>query len=246
MYTFLKSVDFEGLEIAPTRIFPEKAYDQLEEAQLFKQQILSNYSLEIPSMQAICFGRSEAIFGTEEERSSIMEYIKKAIDFAAVLECKNLVFGSPKNRIIGKGQETIAFSFFEELGIYAASKDTVLAMEPNPEIYGTNFLNTTTEAINFVKEIKSTGLKVNVDLGTIIYNTETLDTIADNIDLINHIHISEPNLEPITERAIHVELYGLLKEYKYGNFVSIEMKNANDISVVKNTIHYIKDVFKRK
>lgn len=245
MYSFLKSEDFEGLEIAPTRIFPNNAYDYLKEAEDFKQQIQKEYNLSIPSMQAICFGRNEAIFGTEDERSSIKEYIKKAIDFASVLECRNLVFGSPKNRIIGEGQEAIAFSFFGDLAIYAALKNTVLAIEPNPEIYGTNFLNTTIQAIDFAKEVNNKGLKVNVDLGTILYNNESLDVIADNIDLINHIHISEPYLEPILERTIHTDLYRLLKEYNYGNFVSIEMKNTNDISIVTNTIHYVKDVFKR-
>lgn len=245
MYLFLKSEDFDGLEIAPTRLFSE-AYDKMAEAQLFKQHLHQKYNLTIPSMQAICFGRNEAIFGTEEEKHRIMGHIKKAIDFAAVLECKNLVFGSPKNRIIGESQEDVAVNFFAELGKYADSRNTVLSMEPNPKIYGTNFLNTTDEAIDFVKEIKSNGLKVNVDLGTIIHNNETLDAIADNINLINHIHISEPYLEPITERVIHTDLYLLLKEYKYGNFVSIEMKNANDIQGVENSIHYVKDVFKRK
>ena len=119
-------------------------------------------------------------------------------------------------------------------------------MEPNPEIYGTNFLNTTTEAVDFVKKINNQGLKVNVDMGTIIHNNESLDVIANNIDFINHIHISEPYLEPITEREIHTELYKLLKKYSYGNFISIEMKNTNDIQLVKNAIHYITNVFKRK
>lgn len=245
MYSFLKSEDFEGLEIAPTRLFPDNAYDHLKEAKDFKQHILQRYKLSIPSMQAICFGRHEAIFGTEEERNNIKGYIQKAIDFASVLECRNLVFGSPKNRIIGEGQESTALSFFGDLAVYAASKKTVLAIEPNPEIYGTNFLNTTTQAINFSKEVNNKGLKVNVDLGTIIYNDESLDVIADNIDLINHIHVSEPYLEPIQERVIHTDLYRLLNEYKYKNFVSIEMKNTNDISIVSNAIHYLKDVFKR-
>lgn len=246
MYSFLKSEGFEGLEIAPTRLFPENAYDKLAEAQLFEHLLYQKYNLTIPSMQAICFGRDEAIFGTAEERNSLKQYIKKAIDFASVLKCKNLVFGSPKNRIIGDNQEDAAVDFFSELGNYAEAKNTVFSMEPNPEIYGTNFLNTTGEAIDFVKEIKCNGLKVNVDLGAIIYNNETVDTIANNIDLINHIHISEPYLEPISERAIHRELYLLLKEYKYDNFVSIEMKNTNDVSLVKNAIYYLKDVFKTK
>lgn len=246
MYSFLKSEGFEGLEIAPTRLFPENAYDKLVEAQFLEQLLYQKYHLTVPSMQSICFGRNEAIFGSEEERNSIKAHIKKAIDFAVVLKCKNLVFGSPKNRIIGESQESVAFDFFAELGEYADAKKTVISMEPNPEIYGTNFLNTTVEAIDFVKEIKSKGLKVNVDLGTIIYNNETLDAIANNIELINHIHISEPFLEPIAERAIHTELYLLLMEYKFRNFVSIEMKNAEDIQGVKNSIHYVKNVFKRK
>lgn len=246
MYTFLKSAGFEGLEIAPTRIILENPYDKLKEAEAFKNNLKTDFSLAIPSIQAICFGRSEAIFGTEDERGNIKDYIKKAIDFAKVLECNNLVFGCPKNRIIGENQQGIALSFFDELGTYAHQNKTVLAMEPNPEIYGTNFLNTTAQAIDFVKEINNEGLKVNVDLGTIIHNNESLDAIANNIDLINHIHISEPYLEPIKESRIHRDLYNLLKEYKYGNFVSIEMKNSNDIATVTNTIHYIKDAFKRK
>ena len=132
MHFFLKSAGFEGLEIAPTRIIPENPYDKLKEAEAFKNTLKADFSLTIPSLQAICFGRTEAIFATEEERESIKEYIKKAIDFASVLDCKNLVFGSPKNRIIGENQEDIALSFFNELGTYANEKNTILAMEPNP------------------------------------------------------------------------------------------------------------------
>lgn len=246
MHFFLKSAGFEGLEIAPTRIIPENPYDKLKEAEAFKNTLKADFSLTIPSLQAICFGRTEAIFATEEERESIKEYIKKAIDFASVLDCKNLVFGSPKNRIIGENQEDIALSFFNELGTYANEKNTILAMEPNPDIYGTNFLNTTQQAVNFVKEIKNKGLKINVDLGTIIHNKEDIAIIANNIQLINHIHISEPFLEPITERNIHKDLYQLLKESNYSHYISIEMKNTNDTAIVKNAMYYIKDVFKRK
>lgn len=246
IHAFLKKIGFKGLEIAPTRIIPENPYDKLTEAKDFKKHLEYDFNLTIPSMQAICFGRSEAIFGTEEERNSIKKYIKKAIDFASVLNCKNLVFGSPKNRIIGENQEEIAFSFFDELGTYAIEKNTILSMEPNPDIYGTNFLNTTQEAFDFVTKINNKGLKVNVDLGTIIHNNEAISIIEDNINLINHIHISEPFLEPIVERLIHKQLNEILVSNNYSDFVSIEMKNTNDVSIVKNAIYYINDVFKRK
>ena len=246
MYSYLNQVGFSGLEIAPTRIFLENPFDKVQEAIAFKEKLHKKYNLEIASMQAICFGRNEALFGEESERNSIIEYIKKAIDFAQVLGCKNLVFGSPKNRIIKEGQHDLALSLFLELGIYSEKRNTTFAIEPNPAIYGTNFLNTTQETIAFVKENNSKGLKVNIDLGTLIHNKEDLGLLQDNINLINHIHVSEPYLEQIKEREIHLELYKMLKKSGYQKYISIEMKNLNDIQTVKETINYIKSVFNDK
>lgn len=239
MYDFLKKVNFSGLEIAPTRIFPENPYEKLNEATEFSIQLKKMYQLEISSMQSICFGKNEAIFGSAEERKSISDYVKKSIDFAQSIGCKNLVFGSPKNRIIGENQEEVAIDFFKELGNYAAIKDTILALEPNPEIYGTNFINTTNQAFDLVKQIESDGLKVNFDFGTFLYNEEKLNDIEENLQWINHIHISEPYLELIQEREIHQELINMLIKNNYNKYVSIEMKNLNSLEFVKNTILYL-------
>mgnify|MGYP003543196000 FL=1 len=52
MFTFLKSVGFEGLEIAPTRIIAENPYDKLKEAEEFKNNLNRDFNLSIPSMQS--------------------------------------------------------------------------------------------------------------------------------------------------------------------------------------------------
>ncbi|GEP50028.1 hypothetical protein FNO01nite_07000 [Flavobacterium noncentrifugens] len=243
MYAFLQEAGFSGLEIAPTRIFSENPYEHLEAAADFSDQLKENFQLEISSMQSICFGRNEAIFGTKDEREAIFNYVKKSIDFAAAMHCNNLVFGSPKNRIIGTNQMDVAFDFFGKLGCYADSKGTVMALEPNPDIYGTNFINTTQQAIDFVKEAAVPGLKINLDFGTFLHNNESLDLISDHLPLMNHIHISEPYLEKIEHRELHRELAILLKEQQYDRFVSIEMKNLNDIEAVKKTVLYLKETF---
>ena len=108
MYAFLKEKKCTGIEIAPTRIFPEKPYSDLEKVADFRDELNANYGLQVVSMQSICYGRNEAIFSSEDERNSLLEYIKQSIDFASVLGCKNLVFGSPKNRNINPNQEEIA------------------------------------------------------------------------------------------------------------------------------------------
>lgn len=244
MYKYLQKASYQGIEIAPTRIFAENPYDQLLQAQKFAEDISNNYNLLICSMQSIWYSKIEQLFGDENERDILLEYTKKAIDFAHVIGCKNLVFGCPKNRVIpNHSQYSIAIEFFRKLGEYASLKKTVVAIEPNPPLYNTNFINTTEDAFTLCCDVNSTGIGVNVDFGTIIENNESLDIIERNLQFVNHIHISEPNLVKIEKRPLHRELAAILNEGNYKKFVSIEMKQYEDISVIKETIDYITEVY---
>lgn len=241
LYNIISQKGFEGIEIAPTRIFEEKPYEHIEEAKQFAKELYEKYNLKISSMQSIWFGKQEKIFRTLEERKVLLKYTKKAIDFADAIDCKNLVFGCPKNRVVfnlEKDYQT-AIDFFKEIGEYANGKNTCIAIEPNPTIYNTNFITKTQEAIKIVKEINSDGIKVNLDLGTMIENKEDISILKNNIGLINHVHISEPNLEIIKTRELHRELIKLLKEEKYNKYVSIEMKNGNNVEDIENVLNYI-------
>lgn len=243
IYEQLRRLNVEAIEIAPTRIFPEDTYLKLEEAKEFKRKLKSQYGLSISSMQSIWYGKTENIFRSNREREVLLEYTKLAIEFASVLECKNLVFGCPKNRVVYNEKDYItAMEFFDELGEYAYQNNTVLSLEPNPVIYNTNFINTTEEAMLMVKQIKSQGFKVNLDTGTMISNNENLDVVKENIDLIHHIHISEPHLEIIQPRNLHIQLAELLSGV-YHNYISIEMGKREDIKDIYKSIEYIKEVF---
>ena len=239
MYAFLSKSGFSGLEIAPTRIFPQNPYDDIPAAKKYADNMKEKYNIEISSMQSIWFGITENIFGSENDRSRLVNYTKKAVDFAKAVNCKNLVFGCPKNR--NKPDDaavSIACDFFSEVGRYAENNNTVIALEPNPPYYNTNFINKTTEAFDFVKKINCGGLLVNVDLGTCINYNESIELLSENIDLINHIHISEPMLAPIEKRDIHAKL----KTLAYNKYFSIEMKNMDDLNLVKQTVTYIKEI----
>lgn len=240
MYQFLFDNGFTGLEIAPTRLIEDKPYEHLNQAKDICKELKNIYHLEIVSMQSIWFGREEKLFNTIEERKFLLEYTKKAILFAQTIQCPNLVFGSPKNRCISNMSDlVIAKDFFREIGEYAMEHDTVVSIEANPTIYNTNFINTTQEAFDFVKEINCQGLKVNVDLGTMIVESSSINILIKNIDWINHIHISEPYLAAIEPRIIHKQL----KELQYDKYFSIEMSNKSTIEEVKNAMLYIKGVF---
>ncbi len=242
MYQFLKDTGFQGLEIAPTRIYPDAPYDKLVEAKEWSINLKEKYGLEVPSMQSIWYGHQEKIFGTKEERQILIDYTKKAIDFAEKVDCKNLVFGNPRNRDTDDiaGNYPVAIDFFREIGEYALEHNTCIAIEPNPTIYNTRFLNFTEQAVEMAYKSGSAGIKVNVDLGTIIYNQEDINYLKQIPEYINHVHISEPGLNLIENRELHCQLFEILNSIGYNHFVSIEMGNKGDLLKVKEIVSYVK------
>lgn len=240
VFSLMHKYEFTGLEIAPTKIFPENPYAKLEEAKNWSEKLRKEHGFSVSSMQSIWYGRSENIFRSEEERKILSDYTINAIDFASVSGCKNLVFGCPKNRNKPENtDENVVINFFKTLGDYAFSKNTCIGMEANPSIYNTNFINTTESALNLIKKVDSNGFKLNLDVGTMIQNQETIEILKGYSDLINHVHISEPFLKKIEKREVHRDLIAFLKSGKYDGFVSIEMELTENLSDLEDVMRYI-------
>lgn len=244
VYKMMKKYKFTGLEIAPTRIFPEHPYDKLEEANIWSHKIIKENGFTVPSMQSIWYGCSEKLFGTGNERESLFEYTKKAIDFAAMIQCKNLVFGCPLNRDMPKGADvSVAVDFFKGIGDYAKKRGTIIGMEANPPMYHTNYINDTPSALKLIEQVGSEGFLLNLDVGTMIQNQEALSELVGKSHLINHVHISEPGLKPIKKRSFHQELAKWLRKEKYSGFVSVEIGKTDDLSILEKCFRYVCYVF---
>lgn len=242
MYAFLAKIGIDGIEIAPTHIFPAAPYDRAREAELYAKWLKECYGLEISSMQSIWYGRAEEIFEDKKQRKILLEYTKKAFEFAHAIKCKNLVFGCPKNRNMKSEDDwKIAEEFFGQLGKMAQNEEVVLALEPNPVIYKTNFINSTKDAYELVRRLDMAGIKINYDLGTVISNGEEISDISRYIEEIHHIHVSEPMLMPIKFEDVHTRLFRILHSLDYKNYVSIEMKNIDDIRKVQNIAEQFKE-----
>lgn len=244
VYSLMKEYGFTGLEIAPTRIFPERPYELIPEAAAWSSALMENYGFSVSSMQSIWFGRQEQLFGTDDERKTLLDYTKKAVGFAAAVGCKNLVFGCPRNRAVPKGTDSdLAIGFFREIGDYAAQNGTIIGMEANPEIYHTNYINDTPSALELVKRVDSKGFRLNLDVGTMVHNHEDVASLEDSVQLISHVHISEPELKEIEPRRLHLDLKKILLDESYRGYVSIEMGKTDDLSVIEEKMKYVRSVF---
>ena len=255
VYALMKTYGYTGLEIAPTRFFENDPYENPERVQNWRAEFGASTGFDIPSMQSIWFGRTEKLFADAQQRRVLLEYTKKAVDFASIIRCANLVFGSPKNRALPDRADRAVWQqgicFFQEIGAYASARQTVVGMEANPAIYNTNYINTTREACALIREVSSDGFRLNLDTGTMLENQEPVEVLEGSAGLIHHVHISEPFLKPVAtdrdRRLFHGELAAFLRENNYQGYVSVEMGKTQDedgrISMLDEILAYGKEMF---
>lgn len=238
--SLMKKLGYTGLEAAPTRLVGENPYTKLDQAAKISGQLREEYGLCIPSLQSIWYGQQGSLFDPVDALR-LADYTCRAVDFAAAVGCPSLVFGNPRQRVIPAGTDPdSAMPFFQKIADYARAHGAVIALEANPPVYGTNFCNTSEDAFTFARRVP--GLAVNYDLGTLLTNGESLIPLFENLDLVSHIHLSEPGLAPLEPRPLHRELAHQLREFGYQGFVSIEMK-TQPLEIAERVLQYAAEVF---
>lgn len=237
-YETLAAQSVQGLEVAPGLLF-DGAEDVFEPEEVFAQarmREIAGAGLTLVSMQSLLFGvDGAALFEGEAALGRFIKGMERAIDLAGRFEIPNLVFGSPKQRVIPgtmsleRATENAAM-VFQQLGDRAASAGTIIAMEANPAVYGTNFLNDTKSVLEFVEMIHHPAIKIVLDVGALHLNGEfdkSAELITEQAKFLSHVHLSEPYLvsAPATVESA-ASILQALQAVKYNHWVSIEMKAA--------------------
>ena len=207
-------------------------------------------SINFHSMQSLLYGLGNYSIFINSEHKILIERLKKTFEIAEILEVKNLIFGSPKNRIfVHKKREEnlkIAKEFFNNVSNVMADFNCILSIEPNPKLYGSDFIVNSMECINFIKDINKKNLRVHIDIGSSKINNENLNNIfRNNSYLINSIHISEPNLIKIYDKNHHIISSKSIKKYCKNNILSIEIANKNikNLQELSSNISFIKEIY---
>jgi D-psicose/D-tagatose/L-ribulose 3-epimerase len=244
----LHEFNVNGLEVAPSKVHPTPEDANINDIENFKEFWLEN-KIEIVAMQSLLFNKSHlSIFG--ESNQETQTYLQSIIDLAGHLSAKALVFGSPKNRLVGEMEYGKAYSkaidFFCELGDHAMKRDVYICIEANPIQYGCDFITSTLEGQQFVRDVSHKAIKLQLDTGTIFLNEENpIMTITKCLPDIGHFHISEPYLQLVGQHG-HTYIAEALKDLAYVGWFSIEMKNNlnqdNKLSV-RQALQYVNKIY---
>lgn len=232
----LKSYGVNAIDIVPGKYFPDPFKTSCADTIRIKQWWMS-HDIEITGMQALLSGaKGLNLFDSSKSRHAMLEYLTEVCRIGAMLGATRLVFGSPRNRNLNGLLESqaieIAIPFFRQLGSIAQSFGVVICIEPNPSCYGADFMTTSMETAKIVREVAHAGIRMQLDTGAIIINEEDVHEVLQNCaSLIEHIHVSEPNLVPLGEgRTNHAKMAEALRQQLPNKIVSIEMLATKDES----------------
>ena len=98
-YKKLYKLRIRHIEVAPNLIFPdsENSLKPSRKEKSLLLNLLNSNGLKIVSMQSILYGKNcESFFYGEDQKKNFLKLMKYAIELAADMNIKNVVFGCPK------------------------------------------------------------------------------------------------------------------------------------------------------
>ena len=251
--SLLKDYGVEGIEIAPTKYWPDPISATPAEIKGLKSR-LNNAGFEIPAAQALLYGHPElVIFRDAETRARTLEYLVQIGILCSKLGIKTLIFGSPKNRVRKElpmsAAMDIASNFFYSVAQKITPLEITLSIEPNPKEYGCDFIQTTQEGLEFVQHVNHPNFRLHLDTSAMTLNKEDpAQVIPLCLSMTRHVHISEPHLGlPGSRQTDHRLIAATLKRSGYDGWVSIEMRSgieADNSVTVRRALEYTRSIYR--
>lgn len=237
----------DAIDIAPGKYFPQPT--QTTDCEIANVKAWwSSRGIEIVGMQALLFGTTGLnVFGDASTQLGLLAHLDSVCRIGAGLGARKLVFGSPRNRdrsgLTDEQVQSIATAFFRRLGMIAERHNVVVCLEPNPTHYGANFMTTTAETAQVVREVHHPSIQMQFDSGAITLNREHVEAeLSMCANLISHIHASEPDLVPLGDHgADHHAIHEVLARFLPSHVVTIEMlatQNEPHLDAIERALKY--------
>jgi D-psicose/D-tagatose/L-ribulose 3-epimerase len=225
----LRDAGVGRVEIAPTKKWPAPLEVPAHHLAAYRAWWESE-GFTIVALQSLIYGQPDlTIFGDASARAATLGHLSRMCRLAGQLGASVLVFGAPKNRLIGDmpaaAVEAIAVPFFRSLGRVAADEGVVFCIEPNPTTYGADFVTTSTEGANLVRAVGHAGFGLHLDTAAMTLSGEDpAVAIPSVIDLVRHFHASEVKLAPVGAGTVtHAAFGAALITAGYAGTISVEM-----------------------
>jgi len=222
------------IEIPPLKFFPKYNFSK-KRVNKFKK-LLNKYKIKISSVQAIFYKTNLNIFEINDEKK-VLYHLKKIILFCDKLKIKNIIFGSPVNRVKKNINIDCANRIFahilNKLSIELKTKKINFCIEPNAKIYKCDYINNSQEAVKFIKRYRLSNIYINFDTGNALLERDYAKVSKNDLRYFKNFQVSEKNLGALKKDfKKHIKL---LKKHQLNNkYLSLEMVNIDIDQIQKN------------
>lgn len=195
------------IDLAPSKYFPNLATVSATEVEHVRRR-WNDRGISLIGMQSLLFGTTGLnVFGDSVCQDRLLSHLESVFKVGAELGITKAVFGSPRNRLRGARSDSEALheavDFFRRAGDLAMHHDMILCLEPNPTIYGADFMTNIDLTASVAKAAAHPGIGMQWDTGAMFINQEDPATAMNgHASIVGHIHISEPQLAPIGSSEI--------------------------------------------
>lgn len=167
--------------------------------------------------------------GPKVDYEVISAYLDQALQRAAALGVKIIVFGSSGARNVPEGfSKAIAWQQIIRLLQFVDDKvkpfGLTVVIEPLNKLES-NIINSLTEGLQMVKEVSRKNIKLLVDYYHLVLEKEDTEVLLEAGSMIRHVHFSKPKgrvFPKETDEDDYYSFFRVLKRTGYNSRVSVE------------------------
>ena len=243
----LRDLECEGVELAPSCIWPEPVEASAQERKRVRELIQSN-GLEVTAFHALLYTRPDLqLFKDRKSRQSTVDYLVQLARLCADLGGTALIFGSPKNRMRGdrdhKESLEWAADAFREVADKGGELGVVLCIEPLPPKEA-DFIRNSGEGMALVRRVNHPNFGLHLDAKAMVEADEDFEEAFQKYGRqVRHFHVGDPGLTPPGSTGVdHSRIGKALRRSGYNRYVSIEMRRGFGPSreVVSRSVGYVR------
>ena len=221
-----------GVELALSCFWDEPAEVGSTELNWLKSELQAR-EIEPVSLHSLTFTRPDLeLFNSRQQRSNLADYLTIYGDIANTLECKNIVFGSPKSRVTHeKSRAELNDIFLDFISTIDQSiADVNFNIEPLSTLF-CEYLNDFQECVDLLQGSNLKNIFIQLDVRTVIETGESIQGIFANELYIRHAHAGNPRLTipGVPYRETHTAVREGLVSIGYEGFVTAEVASQDRV-----------------
>lgn len=204
-------------------------FDYIESA--YKKAPLSK---SVYAVQGIFFGSGISSFFDPR----CYDHLCEVVDYCLANNIKIITFGSPSMRV---GSKKHMLDLFLQIDDYINKRDCIVCVEPNARKYGGEYYYTIDEIVDDIRYFYN--IKTMIDSGNLYL--EGLSPAAEfekHKDYIYHVHISTPDLEPVSLYKEYANIISDIKTLGYNKNITYEFMKSYDLE--KEINMFLTEVYK--